>query len=234
MANRVKKTKNQIALGKEIKRINRFIKRAEKRGFTFDVKLPTIKKRVTKKDIDKAKSLTPEKLYKSASYKTETGKIVPGTEGRKIERSRAAKKGARTKSEKGIRPPRPPKGVKYSPPSQAEDVYRFVKDMVFNWEPSPNWTPAFIEIKRTDKNTLYNILRGAIDRDGLFIVSQRLEENAARVKDLCWYICYGESGDKYHGVQTELVELANIINGSPVSSDEADYLHGYAGDGDAE
>jgi hypothetical protein len=76
------------------KRIKQLIARAENRGFAFPVSiLPKEVKRVTAKSVERLQKITPESIYKKAVYiDPETGKTVKGTEGRKIERSRAARK----------------------------------------------------------------------------------------------------------------------------------------------
>ena len=89
-----KLTKNQQLWKKETKRINEFIKRAEKRGYRFEKNIiPNTPKRITKKQLDILKNLNKNTLYKYAEFlDDDTGKIVSGVEGQHIERSRAAKK----------------------------------------------------------------------------------------------------------------------------------------------
>lgn len=95
----MKLTSNQLQWQKELKRIKSFIKRAEKRGYTFeDYKMPEARpKRVTKKMLQELKSeTTPTKLYKQAEYKDPTTQeTLSGYDGRERERKRASKKGQR-------------------------------------------------------------------------------------------------------------------------------------------
>lgn len=95
----MKLTSNQLQWQKELKRIKSFIKRAEKRGYTFeDYKTPEAKpKRVTKKMLQELRSeTTPTKLYKQAEYKDPTThETLSGYAGRERERQRASKKGQR-------------------------------------------------------------------------------------------------------------------------------------------
>lgn len=82
-------------------RIKRFIKQAEDRGFRFEYELPKNPKKITEASIRKLEKIKPEYLYNKATYlDPETGKIVGGTEGRRIERSTTAKKGAKTRFNK--------------------------------------------------------------------------------------------------------------------------------------
>ena len=77
----------------QLKRIRSFIRRAEKRGFTFAKEL---KENLSTFSTQKLKALKPEKLYKPATYKVGE-ETVSGLKGRKIERTIAAKKAVQTK-----------------------------------------------------------------------------------------------------------------------------------------
>lgn len=79
-----------------LRRIRRFIKSAEKRGFQFTEEL---KQNLSSYSTQKLKALTPEKLYKQATYSI-GGETVTGTKGRQIERTISAKKGVATKIRK--------------------------------------------------------------------------------------------------------------------------------------
>ena len=85
-----------------LRRIRRFIKSAEKRGYQFSQEL---KKSLSSLTTQKLKSLTPEKLYKHSTYQVkslegETIDTLTGEQGRKIERTLSAKKAARTRQYK--------------------------------------------------------------------------------------------------------------------------------------
>lgn len=108
-----KKTVNQIAFAKEVKRIKSFVKRAEKRGYIFDKNaietLTTKPTRITKKALQELKeSTTSVRLYAKAQYIKAVDKengnavLVSGIEGRKIERERASAKAQSTKAAKGL------------------------------------------------------------------------------------------------------------------------------------
>lgn len=79
------------------RRIQQFIRRGEKRGYTFNYSLPETPKNITKKDLDKLKGITPDKLYSKAKYQTNSGNIVSGEKGRYIEQVNAAKKSVTTR-----------------------------------------------------------------------------------------------------------------------------------------
>lgn len=85
MAKKKKLTQNQREYQKELKRIQRYIKRAEKQGYRFD-KTNLIPKKSSdnatrKRDIEKLKKLTPAKLREHATAISEvTGKVISGVE----------------------------------------------------------------------------------------------------------------------------------------------------------
>lgn len=79
----------------QLKRIRRFISRAEKRGYRFDTEF---KNQLTELSTQKLKNLTPKKLYeKSQAISEETGKVITGTERRKEERKEVARKAQETR-----------------------------------------------------------------------------------------------------------------------------------------
>lgn len=92
-------TVNQQAWNKEINRIKRFIRRAEKRGYIFNFEIPERPSRVTKKQLNLIKAITPNVLYSKADYIADydTGEVIPGLEGRALERHQSALKAARTR-----------------------------------------------------------------------------------------------------------------------------------------
>lgn len=95
-----KKSEIQQEYKKERNRIQRFIKRAEKRGYIFeDNILPKIPNRITKSSVARLKKLKPDTIYRKALFGGEAtqGEIVTGLEGRKAERSQRAKKAQQTR-----------------------------------------------------------------------------------------------------------------------------------------
>lgn len=102
MAKKAKKTPNQIAYDKEYKRIQQFVRRAEKRGYIFNFEvLPAVKpKRITKQMIADLKYLTADRLYaKSKTVDLETGEILPGLRLLYWERSQRALKASETRKQ---------------------------------------------------------------------------------------------------------------------------------------
>ena len=91
------------AYAKERNRVKSFVRRAEKRGYSFPESIiPSIPKRKTEASIRKLKKLTKEVLYSKASYGGEAtyGEIVSGKDGLKLERQLRANRAAETRKEK--------------------------------------------------------------------------------------------------------------------------------------
>lgn len=74
-----KPPKNLAPYNKELRRIERFMRAAEKRGFTFLTDIPEKKPTPTKRDVERLKKLTPEKLYSRAYYTDDSGNQVPAS-----------------------------------------------------------------------------------------------------------------------------------------------------------
>ena len=87
------------AYNKERARISRQIKRMEQRGYLLPENvLPPRPKRITKSSVARlAKIKTPDLYTKSRYIDQETGEILTGEAGRKLERSTAAKRAAQTR-----------------------------------------------------------------------------------------------------------------------------------------
>lgn len=113
---------------KELRRINQFIRRAEKRGYQFnDNVIPERPNRITKASVRKLKKITPETLYKKSVYGGEAtiGEIVKGTKGRKAERKLASKRASETrKIRKQTKITATPEPV-FTPPTNISDDTSF-------------------------------------------------------------------------------------------------------------
>ncbi len=87
---------------KERKRVQSFIKRAEKRGYVFEnFTLPQKPKKITQASVNRLKKLTPKELYKKAQYiAPETGELVESRFGLKRAREVGIKKRQETLARK--------------------------------------------------------------------------------------------------------------------------------------
>lgn len=97
--NKANERKNKINLreyNKELRRLQRAVKRIEKRGYTFG-KLPFKELKQPKPaSIERLQAIKTKDLYKYASYETEAG-TISGTERRKQERKESARKALETR-----------------------------------------------------------------------------------------------------------------------------------------
>lgn len=208
-----KLTVNQQQWKKEVNRLKQFIRRAEKRGFTFDDIIPETPKRITKKQLNLIKSLTPNVLYSRSQYTDpQTGQSMTGTEGRRLERSKAAQKAVKTKQFKNS---------DYTPPEQDETILRMVEDMIKAWAPYRNWSKYFFNVKSEDMNRLVTLLYDAISQFGRKEVARRLQAEADTVIEICDRILYSSDIEK---VDLDLTHFATILKGSPLTQEESAYF----------
>ena len=192
----------------EIKRIKRFIREAEKRGYVFsDNVIPKMPKVATAATVRKYQAIRPKGLYKKAAY-YDQGKKISGSKRRAEERSEAAKKSAQTR--------RINRTVK---------VLKEVQKIIAEWTPNPAWSDDLAQMKEQDKNRLENMLNGAIATEGEYAVAKRLEEKYSEVIELVYAIIYGQSKDRASagrsGVMQNLAKFAAILHGSPLSIRES-------------
>lgn len=93
---------------KERRRIERQINRMSQRG--YDVKenvLPPRPKRVTQASVNRLKKITAPKLYEKSCYiDRETGEILSGKEGQKLEQQARARRAAETRKQRKRTTPR--------------------------------------------------------------------------------------------------------------------------------
>lgn len=199
-------TPNQEAWGKEFKRIQRFIKNASKRGFTFDVEIekPT---RVTKKQLEKIRSLKPKELYKKATYIIpETGEEVTGTEGRFYERSQA-----QLKSRQNI-------------PRESKIVLNAILQQLNTWKPDYSMRGWMKQKKISDHDELDNMLAAFITEKGEDQAALILQQNADRISHAIFIILY-DSNDE--SVKIAFTEFATILNGGALSLSQSETMSNY-------
>ena len=225
MAKRRKLTPAEQAYNKELRRINRFIKAAEQRGFIFNLKIiPPRPKKITKASAERLKKITPQTLYKKASYQTDDFQILSGEEGRKYERSRAAKKGAETvrrKKQASLPPlskPIAPQGPRKGPPSIVDSVLATVEELIARFPDGNTWTDWQEKLHRKHKSMLEGMLNTQIMLYGRATIAYRFEQAAAQVVDLAEQIIYGDS--KEEDFQIDIQAMARIIKGENLNSEE--------------
>lgn len=236
MATKKKKlTPNQQLYQKELRRLKQFIRRTEKRGFHYaeDI-IPEKPKRITKKSIEHLQKLTPQVLYERATYKDPmTGAELTGTEGRQLERKRAAFKGAKTKSKskgksKRKNPEIPDVG---NLPVATYEIIENIREEIRKWAPSSGWMEFFADKKRRDKNILENMFEGAIRQEGENVIAARLEAHSYGITLIIQEILYGSDNDQ---INNDFARFSQILLGRSLTVNESielanaqEYTEGY-------
>lgn len=226
MAKRTKprKTEAELLYNKQVQRINRFIRNAEKRGFRFDKTdiLPQKPKKPTMASVRKLKALTPEKLYKKTTYMTDDGRVVTGYKGRQEERRKAARKGKQTR-ERNRERRQMVAGRTFSPP--VVDVPRS-EDIIL-----ANINSLISEYPTQGAFYLKKMLDEQINRWGCKQVAQAIANAPTDIVKLVQDIVYYE-GDA-NATHRALRHMAEIISGEVLTdkqledigeiTDETDY-----------
>lgn len=244
---RQKMTPNQAAFAKQQQRIRRFIKSAEKRGYSFPVNaVPERPARVTKRDIARITAIKPETLYEQATFIYE-GSTFTGTEGRMIERSLAAQKGALHNREKDPRYHTQP-GI---PPAEATDVadrlketlerfnqgkseYEQTMEEIDSWTPDGPWNAWFAEKRRQQVDQMKRMIYAAIQNFGFSEAMRAIGRDATAFHNATQTIMFDS---KQESIQNAFNALAEILKGSALSAEESadleilnDAVNGYQDD----
>lgn len=206
MASKKKPTANQAEYRKEVNRIKRFIKGAEKRGFRFDSGIiPPEPARITKAKIAELKKLTPELLYRKSTALNEAGKVVSGTERRREERKLAAKKGIDKKKRR------------FGPTPSVYDI------ILSNIE-------ALIDQYPSSKGGKYlsNLLKSQIKRFGRKAVAEAIEGNPElyeKAQQIIYYM--DKSGNLHWALRSFATVIEDEILGYEYMEDIEEALSDY-------
>lgn len=204
---------------KEIRRIKRFIKRAEKRGYSFNFKEPQHPKRIRKESVERLKKITPEKLYASATYRDSDFRELSGLEGRKIERSASAKKAAETRKRKAEQEKRE---------KEKTPTFDFINEIISMINELPNGRyisyQVFIDFT-SHKNFLISLINDRADISSQYNTldkySNYLKENEGRIKHNLEIIMRDSNESSIIGAFNELAE---ILKGTALSFEEAEII----------
>lgn len=206
---------------KEIKRIKRFIKRAEKRGYSFNFKEPQPPKRFRKESVEKLKKITPEKLYASASYRGlySDFRELSGLEARKRERSASAKKGAETRKIKAEKKKREQEKI---------PTFDFINEIISMINELPNGRyisyQVFLDFT-PHKNFLISLINDRADIASQYNTidkySNYLKDNESIIKHNIDIIMHDSNESTIIGAFNELAE---ILKGTSLSFEEAELI----------
>ena len=170
-----------------------------KRGYVIDAVLPKEPKKITEASVRRIKKISSN-LYKKSYYVTEEGEVISGEEGRKYERSRAAKKAAETRKRK-----------------KQESSIRY------DWQIAFDWLEGIIQ-KVTEKGServasaIRDIVDAAVIRSserevGMIIVSQQ-DEVRQSIEEIAESFYSAQSG-KY---SYALSKLSQILGGGALTA----------------
>lgn len=170
-----------------------------RRGYVIDAVLPKEPKKITEASVRRIKKISAN-LYKKSYYVTEEGEVISGEEGRKYERSRAAKKAAETRKRK-----------------KQESSIRY------DWQIAFDWLEGIIQ-KVTEKGServasaIRDIVDAAVIRSserevGMIIVSQQ-DEVRQSIEEIAESFYSAQSG-KY---SYALSKLSQILGGGALTA----------------
>lgn len=249
---RQKMTPNQAAFAKQQQRIRRFIKSAEKRGYSFPVNaVPERPARVTKRDIERITAIKPEQLYAKATYTFPTGETISGTERRHIERQYSAQKARLTREIKKSQ--YNPDDYRYHttaghPPAEATDVadrikealdrfnrgkseYEKVMEEINGWEPSVYWNAWFSEIRTQQVNQMERMISAAVENNGFAQAMRAIGAQPEAFHYAANVIMYDSKQD---AIANSFVALAEILKSTALTADDladleilSDAVNGY-------
>lgn len=196
-------TPNRAEFKKEAKKLRRRIADLEKRGFTVDDSVKSLldePSRVTKKRLEKMKEMKGTELYKNAAFMNpETGEIISGVEGRKYERSQAAKKGWERK--------------KFTKTEFYESVIMNIKvQLDSRYLESKERSPKYSQKVLTSIDEIIEMIDRMIDLYGLEAVAEALLNVTVPIPSV---------EELYHGkIRAYTNDFVNALHDSGVISDE--------------
>lgn len=253
MAKKRKISKVRSEYNKERRRIQNFLKRAEKRGYidTEDI-LPPVPKTVTQASVRRLKKLTANELYKKIKFvDRETGAIYSGTRGREIERELAGKKSAKTRrknkqaeaefwSSEQAKPAGGPVLVsKPSIPDGGEIIYdNIVEDIIRRLtEPINSEAISFyygrkfkrganlMELVRKRAQELVDFIESITKKDGKSAVGWRLQDHAMEIQQYIDMLLYASSSDQ---VELAFQAIMRIMKGAELTTSEKELVNAVA------
>ena len=221
----------ELEVKKNLRRIKRFVKSAEKRGYSFsDKAIPNLPKTITKETLYRFQSITPEKLYKKSVYVSPAGTKVKGTERRKAERSEASKKAGETRKRYFESQKETSdllfQQVSFEPEYESAMVFQQFIEMFESWMPDDIYSQDLKTYKQRDRDRALGIINGARDQLGDTQVAMNIQNNANRLNELAVKILY-ESGNKYRDdsrngeINLALNELTAILYGRSLTVSES-------------
>lgn len=208
MAKKRPQTKNQKAYTKELRRIKRFISRAEKRGYQFEEGVvPKKPKKITPASVRRLKKITPEYLYGKAVYGGEAtaGEIVSGKRGRIEERKEAARKSVEAK-----------RRTKESYDTQEDNAQRYKENEDTSFYDKVSISHWYAQLREFANGEAYGLLRswmgGMIAENGEHDVAVMINNAIDRGVILTWEVVYDmDEAERYIGRMLDYLPEAGVL-----------------------
>lgn len=244
MAKKRKTPKVRAEYNKERRRIQNFLRRAEKRGYigTENI-LPPVPKNVTQASVRRLKKLTANELYKKMKFvDRETGVIYSGTRGRELEREQAGKKAARTRKENKEAEREFWDGIMHEPgpvepgPSGGEIIYDNIVEEIIRrlTEPVSEEAISFyygrkfkrgsnlMETVRKRAQELLDFIENLTKKDGKSAIGWRLQDHAMEIQQYIDMLLYASSSDQ---VELAFQAIMRIIKGAELTQSEKELVN---------
>lgn len=230
-------TELQKQYKQELRRIKRFLKRATERGYAFPASvIPKEPKNITKKSVERLQKIDPQTLYKKSKFHDPiSGQTFTGEKARKIERSRASKKAAKTRAERvksGYYERQKSNGFRdvvivNEPAEKYDEILQNIEEIIDAWTPHGEWSSGLSDAKSKDMHTLKSILDGAISSLGREAVAENIQKYASVITELINEILYGSGSiegnfrDTDTKVNHDLTQITEILWGRAITVEEA-------------
>lgn len=231
-------------------RIQRFVRSAEKRGYTFDVGIiPEIPKNITEGSVRRLEKITPKSLYKrsSFSYTTQEGHTVTlkGKQPKAIENEFLEKTNSDLEETKTNEVKHPVKKEESVQPhtrfynesdyeegegneaDEVDDGLATLRELIDSWAPSANWTESLTASKQADQHVAKNVLYAAIAELGEKQVVKNVQSHGEELKDLLNHVLYdsgsreGNFKDGRTQVNADIKRFQELLLGHTLSQQEA-------------
>lgn len=227
MAKKRKQTEAEKLYSKQLKRINQFIRRAEKRGFVFEEDIiPQKPKKVTKASVRKLEKLTPEKLYKKSLYLEEsTGEIEEAQKRRKEERKQSARKAVKTrkqrqKDRRNWTKEDAEKNRGQLPVEGNESLRNTIDDFVSRLQIDTSWVgrkrrrPVALQETIRSQSVLLTLINQQIAFFGEEEIGNRLQSNADKLSELLTIVLWDS---KAEAIQSATRLFMEILTGNTLT-----------------
>ena len=172
-----------------------------RRGYVIDAVLPKEPKKITEASVRRIKKISSN-LYKKSYYVTEEGEVISGEEGRKYERSMAAKKAAETRKRN--------KRIGEIP-------------IRYDWEIAFDWLEGIIkQVEERGMERVANAIRDIVDAAvirsserevGMIIVSQQAEVLQS-IQEIAEAFYSAQSGKYSYAVS----KLSQLLGGGAITA----------------